>query len=59
MIPTVEKNDVSPLCPYCSEPIESVWMRVLRSTLGKMYIYFCPACHKTLGVSNRKGFWMG
>jgi len=34
-------------------------MRELESMLGKRYIYFCPNCRKVLGVSHRKGFWMG
>jgi hypothetical protein len=33
--------------------------RLLSSQFGKRYIYFCPACSKVLGVSHRKGFWMG
>jgi len=31
----------------------------LSSQFGKRYIYFCPTCSKVLGVSHRKGFWMG
>ena len=31
----------------------------LNSLFGKRYIYFCPECRKVLGVSHRKGFWMG
>ena len=27
--------------------------------LGKRYVYFCPNCKSVLGVSHRKGFWMG
>ena len=30
-----------------------------RTLLGKRYLYFCSACHKTLGVTHRKGFFMG
>jgi hypothetical protein len=26
---------------------------------GKRYIYSCPSCNNVLGVSHRKGFWMG
>jgi hypothetical protein len=59
MIPAIPKEDVIPLCPHCSAQILSVFFRGLTSTLGKRYIYFCPSCHKVLGTSHRKGFWMG
>jgi len=53
------KDDVTPICPYCSGELHVVWMRALESVLGRRYIYFCPQCRKVLGVSHRKGFWMG
>ncbi len=59
MIRTVDQPDLEPLCPHCSESLETVWTRVLQSTLGKRYVYFCSKCRKVLGVSHRKGFWMG
>jgi hypothetical protein len=59
MIQLVEKNDVSPVCPHCRTALHEVWYRGLSAWLGKRYIYFCPGCQKVLGVSHRKGFWMG
>ncbi len=59
MIECIEKEDVSPLCPHCNEPVKEVWCRRLASVFGKRYIYFCPRCRKTLRISHRKGFWMG
>ncbi len=59
MIPVEEREDVQPLCPQCGAEIRSVWLRELRSTFGRRYIYFCPTCRKVLGISHRKGFWMG
>ena len=59
MIPCEEKNDIVPICPHCQTPLSRVHCRQLTSTFGKRYIYFCPDCRKTLGVSHRKGFWMG
>lgn len=59
MIECMEKDDVSPVCPHCSEALSSIWCRALRSVLGKRYVYFCPRCQKVLGISHRKGFWMG
>ena len=59
MIELEERNDVVPVCPHCSEELSKVWMRHIRTWLGKRCIYFCPSCRKALGVSHRKGFWMG
>ena len=54
-----ERNDLTPICPHCSAQIEELSVRVLRSLLGRRYLYFCSRCRKVLGVSHRKGFWMG
>ena len=59
MIELREKDDVVPLCPHCAEPLGEVWFREVRGFLGKRYVYFCSKCHKVLGVSHRKGFFMG
>lgn len=59
MIPTEEREDMVPLCPQCKAELRTVYYRRLSSLFGKRYIYFCPSCRVTLGVSPRKGFWMG
>ena len=59
MIEAQERNDIIPVCPHCNQQIEKVCFRELTAFLGKRYIYFCPVCNKVLGVSHRKGFWMG
>ncbi|MBN1478776.1 hypothetical protein JXA70_00735 [candidate division KSB1 bacterium] len=59
MIQAEEKENITPLCPNCKMGIEMVWFRQLAGFLGKRYIYFCPHCRSVLGVSHRKGFWMG
>ena len=59
MIELREKPDVTPMCPHCSKPLYEVWFRELQTSLGRRFIYFCSMCQKTLGVSHRKGFWMG
>ena len=59
MIRLVDKNDVDPICPHCQVPIQEIWFRELRGFLGRRYIYFCGACRKVLGVSHRKGLFMG
>ncbi len=59
MLDYIEKENVSPVCPHCGEALHTLWCRELKSTMGKRYIQFCPLCRKVLGVSHRKGFWMG
>lgn len=59
MIETAKREDVYPLCPHCSTEVRSVWFRLLAGTFGRRYIYFCSNCRKVLGISHRKGFWMG
>lgn len=59
MIESEERNDINPVCPHCNATLTRVFYRQVRSVFGKRYIYFCPYCHKVLGVSHRKGFWMG
>ncbi|HDQ46413.1 MAG TPA: hypothetical protein ENN17_13095 [bacterium] len=59
MIEAAERNDVLPVCPHCRNEIREVFFRQVRGFLGKRYLYFCPHCRAVLGVSHRKGFWMG
>ena len=59
MINTVEKRDVLPVCPHCNNEVQTIWYRQIQSILGKRYIYFCSVCRKVLGLTHRKGFWMG
>ena len=59
MLKMTEQDSVDPICPHCDSKIKDLWYRELGGMFGKRYIYFCSACKKTLGVSHRKGFWMG
>lgn len=59
MIELQERNDVTPICPHCESELHVIWFRELRAWLGRRFLYFCPNCRKSLGVSHRKGFWMG
>jgi uncharacterized protein with PIN domain len=49
----------APICPHCEKEIQEVAARRVESTLGVRFMYYCTACRKVLGVSHRKGFWMG
>ena len=59
MINLVQKDNIAPVCPHCEKDIRDLWYKELSGMMGKRYIYFCSECRKTLGVSHRKGFWMG
>ena len=59
MVQLQERNDISPECPHCNQKISALYFQEIMAFLGKRYIYFCSNCRKTLGVSHRKGFWMG
>lgn len=50
---------VNPICPHCEAEIDGVYHQELELSLGKAYMWFCKECRKVLGVSHRKGFWMG
>jgi uncharacterized protein with PIN domain len=59
MLELESSPEIDPICPHCSTPLRKVLCKGLRGMLGRRFIYFCPHCHKVLGVSHRKGFWMG
>ena len=50
---------VLPICPHCETEIAKIYMSEIKSVLGRRYIYYCSECRKVLGISHRKGFWMG
>jgi uncharacterized protein with PIN domain len=59
MVTLEEATDEAPVCPHCDSELAKVRMQELRGVLGRRYIYYCSACRKVLGISHRKGFWMG
>jgi len=54
-----QKDSISPICPHCDEEIHTIYYRVTTGFFGKRYLYFCSSCSVVLGMSQRKGFWMG
>ena len=59
MIDAIQKNDVTPVCPHCKHDVTIVHFQEITGVFGKRYIYFCAQCRAVLGMSHRKGFWMG
>lgn len=54
-----EREDLRPVCPHCTQQLDRLVSRRMRARLGKRFVYACPHCSALLGVSHRKGFWMG
>ena len=52
-------EDKHPICPKCDQPTDGLMSRQIASDMGKAYVWCCPRCFAILGVSHRKGFWMG
>ena len=59
MVATMLKDDICPVCPHCKAEIKEIWYQEIAGVFGKRYVYFCSGCRSVLGVSHRKGFWMG
>jgi hypothetical protein len=59
MVELQERIDILPICPHCKTELSSIAYRELSGMFGKRYVYFCSNCKSVLGVSHRKGFWMG
>lgn len=59
MIELEERPNDTPICPHCEAPVKKLFFQLVSKFLGRRYVYFCQACKKILGVSHRKGFWMG
>ena len=49
----------NPICPHCEHYIDGIYTQEVANEFGKTWLFFCRSCAKVLGVSQRKGFWMG
>lgn len=58
VIQLIETSE-TPKCPYCEKKQEEINFQTLKTFLGKRYLYSCANCRKVLGISHRKGFFMG
>jgi wobble nucleotide-excising tRNase len=59
MIPVEEAEHIRPICPFCEKEITKVYAKRMETFFGVKFLYFCSLCKKILGVTHRKGFWMG
>jgi hypothetical protein len=55
-IRVVTQDALAPVCPHCEQRLSEIFERRLRVVLGVRLVYFCPSCHKVLGISHRQGY---
>ena len=61
----VEDETLVPVCPHCGGSLETIRSRRLEASggaafgFGRRHVYGCPHCGVLLGITHRKGFWMG
>ena len=51
-IKITEREDLTPVCPHCERQLEELFVKTkgLGFIEGKNVVYFCPFCHKVLGI---------
>ena len=51
-IKITEREDLTPICPHCERGLEEFFIKTkgLGFIEGKNVVYFCPHCHKVLGI---------
>lgn len=54
-----ETKNATAVCPHCEKNISVINAQKIKSTFGVRFVYFCDNCRKVLGLSHRKGFFMG
>jgi len=54
----VDREDLAPLCPHCSEELNEVYQKGRGFPLGqgRTLIYFCPSCMKVIGMAQGRVF---
>lgn len=48
-------DDEIPICPHCEQELHEVKMKNVNHkifTVSEKFVYFCPHCHKVLGLSH-------
>lgn len=53
----IRRDDLNPVCPHCEEQIGQVYYKargVGWFFFPRSAIYFCPRCHKVLGLGQSK-----
>ena len=52
----VERDDITPLCQHCGHQLNEIYAkwRGLPVFQGRTLIFFCPVCHKVLGMGQER-----
>ena len=52
----VERDDLSPVCPYCEAELAEVYSRKRGTPMvqGRSLVFFCPTCRKILGFGQER-----
>lgn len=52
----VKRDDLTPICPHCSETLPEVYIRTkgLGFVEAKNVMFFCPHCRKVLGFGQSR-----
>jgi uncharacterized protein with PIN domain len=53
------EGEAPPVCPHCEAELGEIRQQRVDQSLGRAHVWSCPFCRKVLGISHRKGFWMG
>lgn len=50
----VKREDLAPKCPHCEQELHEVYAKARGVPLiqGTNVVYFCPHCHKVLGIGH-------
>ncbi len=51
-----EEASITPICPWCETQLDEIYKRSngLGFFVGRNVVYFCPDCHKVLGVGQSR-----
>ena len=54
-IKITDREDLTPICPHCNKPLDELYIKSkgLGFIEGKNVVYFCPACLKVLGMTEK------
>ncbi len=50
------REDITPICPFCNAQLSEVYVKTkgLGLFTGRNVLYFCPHCHKVLGLGQSR-----
>lgn len=59
-LPVVEApDDFAAICPHCEVELKGLVQQRMNAVYGTAFAWACPSCRRVIGVSHRKGFFMG